>query len=88
MEGHNLNMPVLAIEIEGDAWNPHMVSAIEDQRGGDFRCNFVGPVEMGSTRSTKGIFQILDRLCRCVDWGIEEYEQWFNSDVLAKYSKV
>ena len=80
-EGYGMNMPVLAIENERDAWNLHMVPAIEDQRGGDFQCNFVGRVEMGSTRSTMGIFQILDRLCRCVDWGIEEYQQWFDSEV-------
>ena len=65
-------------------WNIHMVSAFEDQRGGEFQCNFVGPVEMGLTRSTIGIFQILDRLCRCVDWGNGEYQQWVNSEVLAK----
>ena len=88
IEGYSLNMPVLAIEIEGDAWNLHMVFAIEDQVGGDFQCNFVGPLEMGSTRSMLGIFQIVDRLCRCVNWGIEEYQQWFDSEVLAKYGKV
>ena len=27
-EGHDLDMPVLAIEIEGNVWNLHMVSAI------------------------------------------------------------
>ena len=87
MEGYSLNMPVLAIEIEGDAWNLHMVFAIEDQAG-DFQCIFVGPIDMGSTKSMMGIFQILDRLCRCVNWGIEEYQQWFDSEVLAKYGKV
>ena len=88
MKGFTLNMPLLAIEIEGDAWNLHIISAIEDQRGGDFQYNFVGPVEMGSTGSTIGIFQILDRLCRCVDWGNGEYQQWVNSEVLAKYSRL
>lgn len=87
-EGYSLDMPVLAIEVEGDMWNLHMIFAIEDQKGGDFQCNFVGPIEMGSTKSIMGIFQILDRLCRCVDWGIGEYQQWFNSEVLAKYGKV
>ena len=35
-----------------------------------------------------GIFQIVDRLCRCADWGTREYQQWFNREVLAKYGKV
>ena len=87
MEGYSLNTPVLAIEIEGDAWNLHMVFAIGDHEG-DFQCIFVGPTDMGSTKSMTGIFQILDILCSCVDWGIEEYQQWLDSEVLAKYGKL
>ena len=80
-------MPVLAIEIEGDSWNLHMAFAPEDAESGSYECKFVGPIEMGSTKSLLGVYQILDRLCRCADWGIGEYQTWFNEQVLAKYGK-
>lgn len=86
-EGYSLDMPVLAIEIEGDSWNLHMAFAPEDAESGNYECKFVGPIEMGSTKSLLGVYQILDRLCRCADWGIGEYQTWFNEQVLAKYGK-
>ena len=72
-EGFSLEMPVLAIEIEGDAWNLYMVSVSEDAGSGTYECKFVGPMEMGSTKSLLGVYQILDKLCSCADWGIGEY---------------
>ena len=86
-EGYSLDMPVLAIAIEGDAWDLHMVFAREDVDRSTFECRFVGPIEMGTTKSLLGIYQILDRLCRCADWGIGEYQTWFNERVLAKYEQ-
>ena len=86
-EGYSLDMPVLAPEIEGDAWNLHMAYAPEDAESGTYECKFVGPIEMGSTKSLLGVYQILDRLCRCADWGIGEYQTWFNEQILAKYGK-
>ena len=80
-------MPVLAIAIEGDAWDLYMVYATDDVDSSSFECRFVGPLEMGTTKSLLGIYQILDRLCRCADWGISEYKTWFNEQVLAKYEK-
>lgn len=84
-EGYGLDMPVLAIEIEGDDWKLHMVFAVNDLESDTFQCNFVGPIEMGSTRTIVGVFQILDMLCRCADWGTGEFQQWFNGEVLSKY---
>ena len=86
-EGYSLDMPVLAVEVEGDIWNLHMVFAPEDVKSGTFECRFVGPIEMGSTNNLLGVYQILDRLCRCADWGVGEYQKWFNKQVLAKYRK-
>ena len=87
-EGYSLDMPVFAIEIEGDIWNLHMVYAPEDGGNGGFKCKFVGPIEMGTTKSLLGIYQILDRLCRCADWGIDDYQAWFNKQILSKYCCV
>ena len=87
-EGYSLDMPVLAIEIEGDIWNLHMVFALDNAVDSDaFECKFVGPVEMGSTKSLLGVYQILARLCGCADWGVGEYQTWFNEQILAKYGK-
>ena len=64
-----------------------MIYAPDDVDSSSFECRFVGPLEMGTTKSLLGIYQILDRLCRCTDWGIGEYQTWFNEQVLAKYEK-
>ena len=37
-EGYSLDMPVLGIEIEGDAWNLYMVFAKEDIEDDSFEC--------------------------------------------------
>ena len=84
-EGYSLDMPVLAIEIEGDVWNLYLVFASKNVEREIFKCQFVGPLEMGSTKTLLGIYQILDRLCYCADWGIDEYQTWFNKQILKRY---
>ena len=85
-EGYSLDMPVLAIAIDGDTWDLHMVFAPEDHiESSTFKCRFVGPMEMGTAKDLYGIYQILNRLCCCADWGIGEYQSWFNEQILAKY---
>ena len=86
-EGYSLDMPVLAIAIQDDTWDLYMVFAPEDIDSSTFECTFVGPIEMGTTLSLLGVYQILDKLCRCADWGTGEYQTWFNEQVLAKYQK-
>ena len=86
-EGYSLDMPVLAIAIDSDLWDLYMVFAPEDVESNTFECSFVGPIEMGTTISLLGVYQILDKLCSCADWGIGEYQTWFNEEVLAKYKK-
>ena len=84
-EGYSLDVPVLAIAIDGDVWDLYMVFASEDVESSTFECRFAGPIEMGSTKSLVGIYNIVDKLRRCADWGIGEYQTWFNEQVLAKY---
>ena len=84
-EGYSLDMPVLAVVVQGNIWELYMVFALEDADSSSFECRFVGPIEMGTTNSLLGVYQILDQLCRCADWGIGEYQTWFNEQVLAKY---
>ena len=84
-EGYSLDMPVLAIEIVGAVWNLYLVFAPENVERETFKCQFVGPLEMGSTSDLLGIYQILARLCSCADWGIDEYQTWFNEQILTKH---
>ena len=44
----SLDMPILAIELEGDVWNLHVVYTA-DTRNENLKCNFVGPVSIAST---------------------------------------
>ena len=48
-EGYSLDMPVLAIEVDGDAWKLHLVFALEDIKKNTFKCNFAGPIPIGPT---------------------------------------
>ena len=84
-EGYSLDMPVLAIEIDGDAWKLHLVFALEDIKKNTFKCNFAGPISIGSTESLLGIYQILDKLYLCAEWGVGKYQVWFNEQILSKY---
>ena len=43
---------------------------------------------MGTTTSEEGMYNILDRLRRCADWGIGPYQKWFEEQVLCKYGQV
>ena len=87
-EGYSLDMPVITVEIIGDAWNLYMVSATEDNGNDRNQCNLVGPVEMGTTNDISGIFKILNALCRCTDWGVGRYREWFLHNVLEKYGEA
>lgn len=84
-EGYSLDMPVLAIVIEGDSWNSHLVFASEDVENSAFDCRFAGPNAMGSTDDLLGIYKILANLCVYADWGVGKYQTWFNEQILSKY---
>ncbi|KAL9123789.1 MAG: hypothetical protein Q9217_006817 [Psora testacea] len=87
IEGYSIEMPTLAIEVIGDNWNLYLVYATPNADDPDgFRCHFIGPEPMGSTITMEGCFKILHVLCSCVDWGLKEYRQWFENEVLAKYN--
>jgi len=87
-EGYALDMPVLAVEVVGDIWKLHIVFVTEDNAKETYECNFMGPTEIGSTEDIVGIFRILDGLCRCADWAVGPYRQWFLTSVLAKYGSA
>ena len=86
IEHYSLNMPVLAIEIVGDAWGLYMVYADASVLDGEgYGLKFVGPVSLGDTSSLQGCFKLLDGLCRCADWGVSKYQSWFREEILDKY---
>ncbi len=60
-------MPIIIVEIIGDAWNLYIVSVMEDKDTERYQCNLVGPIDMGTTNDISGIFKILNALCRCMD---------------------
>lgn len=86
LEGWRMDIPVLAVEIEGDVWSLYEAYAMSRKasRAGedDFVVTFVGPQDMGTTGNHLGIFQILDWLCRCVDWGLKDYRTWIEEEIL------
>ena len=86
IEDYTLDMPVLAIAITGDQWDLHVVYAdMQKGKGKEYRVKFIGPFEMGSTRSIQGCFKILDWLCCCANWGVKVYRKWFEDEILAMY---
>ena len=86
IEHYSLDMPVLAIEIQGDQWGLYMVYADEDLVDEEaYGLKFVGPKSLGNTSSLQGCFKLLDGLCRCADWGVGEYQAWFKKEILHKY---
>ena len=86
IEHYSLDMPVLAIEIEGDQWELYMVYADESVVDGEgYGLRFVGPKSLGNTSSLQDCFRLLDGLCRCADWGVGKYQSWFRKEILNKY---
>ena len=86
IEGWCINVPVLAVQIEGDGWRLWAAYAklrTPPKPGErDFEVVFVGPRYMGNTEDIYGIFQILEWLCRCAEWGLKEYKQWVKAELL------
>ncbi|MDI1492895.1 MAG: hypothetical protein OHK93_004678 [Ramalina farinacea] len=48
----------------------------------------IGPIEMGSTSSIPGIWQILYKLDQLLSWGESEYKAWFETEVMAWAEKL
>ena len=82
-EGYSLNQPVLAVTAVGDEWQVYLDYA--EIEGDRFGCKFVGPWEMGNTRSIEGAFKILSVLSDLCEWGITEYRGYFEKEILALY---
>lgn len=88
VEGYSLEMPVFAIAIDGDLWELYIAYAESPLAGNDYRLNFLGPIDMGHTKSYQGIFQILDVLCCLARWGLGEYRRWVEREILNKYKPI
>lgn len=87
VEAYSLDMPVLVIEIEGDEWGLHIVYVDREMvKDKGYGLRFVGPMSLGDTKSLEGGFKLLDGLCRCADWGVGSYKDWFEKQILQKYN--
>ena len=42
----------------------------------------MGPLEMGSTKTVKGTFEIASKLYILMKWGLSEYKSWFKRHIL------
>lgn len=80
-EGWPLDMPVVAIAIEGDEWLLYIVHHIsghgDEATSHPFKLRFVGPIPIGSTTDYQGMFRILFVLCTLGNWGEQVYRPWF-----------
>ena len=90
LEGYSLDMPIASISIVGDLWELWVAypegfgkDVAEDADYGP--CVLMGPVPIGNTTGIQGVFQILQYLCKCADWGLKEYREWFEKEILTKY---
>lgn len=88
-EGYALDMPIVSISIVGDIWElwvsyPEGVNE-EDDTETYGPCVLMGPVKIGDTMGTSGVFSILHFLCLCADWGLKEYRTWFDKEILKRY---
>lgn len=93
LEGYSLDMPIASISIIGDAWELWVAypegfgeDVAEDAEYGP--CVLMGPVPIGNTKGIQGVFQILQYLCQCADWGLKEYREWFEREILRPYGWV
>ena len=93
LEGYSLKMPIASISIMGDTWE--LWVAYPEGFGEGFPedvdygpCILMGPVPIGNTTGTRGVFEILHYLCQCADWGLKEYRGWFEKEILRRYGWV
>jgi hypothetical protein len=84
IEGYSLEMPVFAIAIDGDLWELYIVYA-ENGLAEDYRLNFLGPFDIGHTKTLPGVFRIVNMLCSLSKWGLGTYRKWIEEEILDKY---
>ena len=88
LEGYSLEMPVFAIAIDGDLWELHIAYSERPLAPDDFQLNFLGPFDMGHTKTFQGMFQIVSVLCCLGRWGLLEHRKWVEEEILCKYRPV
>lgn len=81
-------MPVFAIANDGDFWELRIAFSGTPSAVDDNHLDFLGPFDMGNTKTCHGMFQVVDVLCCLVKWGLGEYWGWVDSEVLSKYRPV
>ena len=48
----------------------------------------MGPMPMGDTSDLNGLWQIVHRLLILIEWGKNEYSQWFQDNVMSWAKKT
>ena len=91
-EGYSLDMPIACISIIGDEWQlwvayPEGFGEDVPEDVGYGPCVLMGPESIGNTRRIQGVFEIIHYLCKCADWGLKEYREWFDREILTKYER-
>lgn len=103
IEGVDIGMPALAVEIEGDYWWLYVVVATIERGAtaselveadlsangmeGTLRLSVIGQVTLGSTDTWLSMCRLYANLCCIVEWGRTVYLEWFEREVLGAYKK-
>ena len=88
VEEYSLDMPVFAVAIDGDLWELYVAYSESPSAPDDYRLNFLGPFDMGHTKTYLGMLQIVLVLCCLVRFGLGEYREWVEREILNKYRPV
>ena len=93
LEGYPMDMPTVAILVDGDIWNMYVVFCESGTLntltlGRDYRLRFAGPKIIGDTTSIVGVFQIMHVIKAIYKWGLEVYKPWWKEHVLKRYQVV
>lgn len=95
VEQYPLDMPTLALEVDGDSWELHIVNAVQfkvpslvnKSQIDDYKLQFLGSIDVGTTKDLAGAFKILDTLRRCIEWGNGPFRDWVGQNIISQYKR-
>ncbi|KAL8661195.1 MAG: hypothetical protein Q9202_005797 [Teloschistes flavicans] len=74
--GWDTTFPTPGITVEGHEWELYFFFESQNQ------VMMMGPRGIGSTRSRRGLWQLMRSLYVLVRWAIKDYQQWFDDNIL------
>ncbi|KAL9002775.1 MAG: hypothetical protein Q9188_004317 [Gyalolechia gomerana] len=74
--GWDSGLPMPGIVVDGHVWTCYLFFEQNNH------VIMLGPIEIGSTSTPRGTWQVYYQLMLLVDWGANEYRAWFEKEVL------